>query len=858
MHSNKTRFTTTFILIFSFLISIYAVKPAAKKIYFSYTLHGNMNYDRYPKSTIWEKFPECYQNMVDFIALHPDFKGQMQLSGQTYNTLKITKPSFLEKAKELQRKGIIDITGTFYSEPVNVCVDGETALTNATLGTSIINNEYVKTSGMFLQESAWNPQLPFILRQAGIDWTPIRLAVNKYYKPIFAVGLDGTKITVVEELYKKRSEYRKIIEEAPENSILLMGSDYENPSGFIQAYELIAQINKENIGISVEWIRVSDYLKKFPPTQEVFLNNSALTGVTNWDSYSRWTTDPLDIIIHTHTKKAMEMLRAAKIAVFASEKQAIAKNIDFENPDLPYSELQSYESDKGLDWDIEKVTDYPDIEAKYLNHNGKITMLTKAEHLLALGVNSDSRGWFPLFERRQERIESLKTVVQISQELIQRSLSQIGRSIYVDKSVSRTFMVFNAEKERNVTIELKSNLPAVITDNLGNQYKTKIFRQGNEYNLKAEIPMPEYGYRLIGLINTNKIEKPNWENGNEISNANLSIQAFDDYITIKNGSRSFKLSIDSFQVKLLAEMVYAQKHLEGWHKAIPHGPTRISICKNDLNPKIIVDRQVDWSVHLRQEYELKNDHIACKWNFFMYYPTLIRRDGEIAPNNKEQVFMPEGLMARLESNESGKCFYDVPYGITDNISPNPFYVCMQNFALLQQNQKGVMMVAKTGNQAVGVNETKGSLTLAMGASNASGPIRNPYMKVKENSVAHEECFYAEPFNGEYSHEFAIYPFEGSWQSFNASRVSRSFVNDAEVFELPVSNQSKEKSLPESASFITIDNLNLEITTMDNINNQLFLRINERSGQEFKSLLKVAGFNKKLTIKPFEIKKVVLD
>jgi hypothetical protein len=80
-------------------------KPTPKKIYFSYTLHGNMNYDRYPASTIWEKFPEAYQNILDFIESNPGYKGQMQLSGQSFKTMQMVKPDFLNRQRNC-RKGV--------------------------------------------------------------------------------------------------------------------------------------------------------------------------------------------------------------------------------------------------------------------------------------------------------------------------------------------------------------------------------------------------------------------------------------------------------------------------------------------------------------------------------------------------------------------------------------------------------------------------------------------------------------------------------------------------------------------------------------------------------------------------------
>jgi len=153
-------------LFFFFSLSyqgISAGKPAPKKIYMTYILHGNMNYDRYVKPTIWRDFPVIYDNLLDYMEEHPDFKGQIQLSGQTFNSLKQTAPHVIEHAMKLFRKGQINFTGTFYSEPVNISMDGETNYRCAKLGTSIIEDAVGFTDGFYLQERAYHAQLPWIL-----------------------------------------------------------------------------------------------------------------------------------------------------------------------------------------------------------------------------------------------------------------------------------------------------------------------------------------------------------------------------------------------------------------------------------------------------------------------------------------------------------------------------------------------------------------------------------------------------------------------------------------------------------------------------------------------------------------------
>lgn len=823
-------------MMISFLTMTVFVAAAPKKVYFSYTLHGNMNYDRYPRSTIWEKFPETYQNILDFIAARPEFKGQIQLSGQTFKTLQQIAPEFLKQASKLQRQGQIDITGTFYAEPVNVCMDGETNLLAASLGTSIVRREIAHPSGFFLQEHAWNPQLPWILTRAGVDWTPIRMAKPSHFHPFYAVGLDGTKIPAVQEL-RSYGNYQKLVETLPNLALILIGGDYELPRRFMQAYEETKAINDQQSDIVVEWIRVRDYLEQFPITEEEFVDNSKLVGIENWDSYSRWTADPLDIRVHTITKRAMSAIRAAKIAAVVAP--VYARNhglMDIPQPDLDITEVETYEVDSGLDWEIEHASSYPDVEPEYLKHGDRSTVLTRAKHLLAWGVNSDSRGWWPLYERRVERMESLQQVVDLSEEIMSRALIPIGEAVHQAEGIQRSFIVFNPEKKRVVNLSMNTTRPYRVISEGSKQLESRNYRRGGSYELQVAIPLPAYGFSVIGLLDDGSVQTPRWVEGRTIRNDRLELSAQEDRLRIKVDGHDLTLSLDPFQVRILAEMVNRQySELEGWRDAKPFGSARVSVNRDGLYERLRIDRQVDWVIHLRQEYELREDHIDCTWSFTFPHPTLIRRTG--AFQNFNDLFRPEGLMARLETGESGEVFYDVPFGITTHQVNMPSYVCALNFALLQQNGHGVTLAARTGEQAIAVDSARGSLALALGASTPSGPVRNPYMIVDGLKIEHESPWYAEPFGGTYVHEFAIYPFAGQWNEGRVPGRVRSILNPAYVFELPRPKGS-QPLMPVSDTLLMLEPSDMELTHIERTSGGIEVRLNERSRREVKGSIRI--------------------
>ena len=140
--------------------SVPAEGKSVRTVYMTYILHGNMNYDRYVRPVIWKEFPVIYDNLLSFMDEHPQFRGQVQFSGQTFGSLMQAAPEVIAHAKAIHDRGQLNFTGTFYSEPVNVNMDGETNFRCAWLGTKIIEDNVGETDGFYLQERAYHPQLP--------------------------------------------------------------------------------------------------------------------------------------------------------------------------------------------------------------------------------------------------------------------------------------------------------------------------------------------------------------------------------------------------------------------------------------------------------------------------------------------------------------------------------------------------------------------------------------------------------------------------------------------------------------------------------------------------------------------------
>ncbi len=813
-----------------------------KKIYLSYILHGNMNYDRYVKSTIWRDFPVIYDNLLDFMEERPDFKGQLQFSGQTFNSLKQAAPYVIEHAMKLHKRGQINFTGTFYSEPVNISMDGETNYRCCKLGTSIISDAVGFTDGFYTQERAYHAQLPWIFNNSDVSWVPV-ITDDETFHPFYLKGMDGSVTIGVPNI--NRGIIIDVIKKAPHNSLLLIEGDYEIPQSFSGPYQQVSDFDAEEKDVEIEWITVKEYISKFGVTEEKYVDHSAKAKYIEHGTYSRWTADPLDMVVQDYTNHAMSDFRVATII------NSLTEFLFKHKIDEPFEDSKITLTDDYISWDIEHASTYPDVEPSYLSRGGQVTIMSKAEHLLLWAVNSDSRGWFPLYERRRERINSFENSSALSKEIINRGLDVISQKIKVE-GYDRYFIVFNAEPKRKKIIKIETGLPYNAFDyGNGEELKSNIVSTEGKYFTEFEVNLPSYGYKVIGLKKSGKIGKFPWRKGDSIENSGLFLKALEDKVILGRNGASIELSLDSFKVRALAEMDNGVGDNE-WRNAKPYGKARVSI-RNALYPQLRVEKQIDWLIHMQQTFTLLPERVLCDIDFSFPHPTLVRKEGETGHVN----FDPRGLTLQFKSGKQGKVYYDIPFGISPHEVDGLSYFCSLSTGIFQYDKGGGFIIAtRTGEQAFYTKPEKGEVGLYLGASTTSGPIRDVGMTlVSKGEVIHEPAWYAEPFHGSYNHQLMIYPYDGSWQENHAPAVSKSYTQGVYFREFYPSDQIGDQ--PAEKSLVSIGHTGVEVTSMDFSGQNLSLRLNDKEGQGADINLTIGEKTKKVYLPPNGIVNVKL-
>lgn len=808
-------------------------KPAKKRVYMSFILHGNMNYDRYVITTLWRDFPVIYDNLLTFMDEHPDFKGQLQFSGQTLGSLKQAAPHVLDHAMRIHKRGQLNFTGTFYSEPVNVNMDGETNYRCALLGTRMVEDFLgEKTDGFYLQERAYHPQLPWILNNSNVSWTPI-ITNDESWRPFRLSGMDGSSSVCV-PITRSRPLEKVVI--APENSLITIEEDYEIPQKFSRTYAQVAAFNAESQDTEIVWITVKEYIEKFGLAEERYIDHSAKANDLAHGTYSRWTADPLDIIIQDYTDKAMKDFRSANIF------SALLRHTKGWNLDKEIAQSDVTTIDDPLAWNIERADLYPEVEPKFLTRDGKITTLSRSEHLLLWAVNSDSKGWYPLYEKRSERTTSLQNSSLLSESLIHDGMDKIAENIKL-KGYDTYFMALSMEHGSKRSIALECDHPYAIYDYAsGKSLNSHCQRTSKGYTIEFEAELPSFGYAVFGAKRIENAELKAWTKGNSISKDGITITASEDKVVINEGGRATELSLAPFQIKALADMKAGDGNRE-WRDAKQYGATRTKVCGAEL----VIDRQIDWLLHMRQSFKIEGGRILCDISFTAPHPTIIRRVGGSARS-----FDPRGLDLVIRTGKACKTIFDIPFGITEYTKPGESHFCLLNICALESAEGGLAVMPRTGEQGFSVDADKGEMTLYLGASTVGGPIKDVTLKfITPVNVKQEAAWYLEPFHGTYNHSIIFDTYKGSWSESKALQQLRTAATPIYVRECHASKGGK-KAMPSYGSLLESSSADVDVTSAEIVGDKLVVRLNERLGKKASVTLRTQKGSTEVAMQPFGI------
>jgi hypothetical protein len=117
-------------------------------------------------------YTESYFPMLEALERHPGVRLSLHYTGSLLDWLQETHPEFLERVSALVKRGQVEMIGGGYYEPILPSIPDIDKIGQIRRLSKQIQHVFSTTpTGAWIAERVWEPGLPRLLREAGIDWT---------------------------------------------------------------------------------------------------------------------------------------------------------------------------------------------------------------------------------------------------------------------------------------------------------------------------------------------------------------------------------------------------------------------------------------------------------------------------------------------------------------------------------------------------------------------------------------------------------------------------------------------------------------------------------------------------------------
>lgn len=793
-----------------------------KTIYLAWVFHGNMSYDRYTKHHIRQQFPLAYQVMINEFIQYPALKGHVELSGLSVESLRRWAPDTITQLHKLAERGQVTFCASYFAAPVNACMDGNSHMDALSLGTQIVQATCGPIDGLFTQEQSYTPQLPWAMNQLGIQWVSMPAPAG-ITQPFVLRGFDGSTVYGVPIAQVPWRNLAEKMRDAPDNSLYLYVGDYEMYRRLSPILDLARTLEPE--GIRLQITLVSDYLRKFPPVEEVSMETCRFPEPIEAPHYSRWCSDPQDIRLHEITMQAANDMRDARILTGLVRRQ------------------WGYEADTTVTLNelapdmrtlnIEQPEEFTSVVEHYIAGDGQhVTKLDLASYLISWGTNSDARGWYPLKERRLEHEHALRSSSHWSRRCIQDALSFIGRGI-PRRGNGIPILLYNGGPAREAWCRFKCESPYGVANAAGEPLPCQVVWETDGCVVWARVSLPSYGYTVVYLTETGAPESSKWSVGTRITGAHGTLEYINGGVRLHWCGRNYSVGYT------LPSNIRELTQSEGLLERALEAPRKAEVYVRDGKcPELMLYHELAFGMHLIQRYTLEDDMVRCHWTFDCSRPFLL---------GEKDYFRPDGLAAVIQT-QPGKVFYDAGYSVLEHENTKAGYFVALQFAGVQAANGGLVAASSTGTQSFWFDPTSGELRLGLGASTVGGPATNPdtmTVDIEKGRITHFNTWDEEIFYGTYEHEFCLFTFDGAWQKQPVTHRALAVNTPVRMRRLcpardGISGMIGTGNLPPEQSLLQLDAHSVHVQSATWDEGRLVLLLNEMQGKATECKLRAAG------------------
>lgn len=121
-----------------------------------------------------ESYETCYRPFLETLARHPGVRAALHYSGPLLEWMEENEPGYIDKIAGLAERGQVEmLSGGFY-EPILPIIPRDDALGQIQMMNDYIHRRFGQHArGLWLAERVWEPHLPSIIAEAGLEYTII-------------------------------------------------------------------------------------------------------------------------------------------------------------------------------------------------------------------------------------------------------------------------------------------------------------------------------------------------------------------------------------------------------------------------------------------------------------------------------------------------------------------------------------------------------------------------------------------------------------------------------------------------------------------------------------------------------------
>ena len=144
-------------------------KEHSASIHLGLVIHNHQPVGNFPW-VFQQVYEESYLPMIQALELHPQVRLSLHYTGSLLDWFHQAHPEFVERIAMLVRRNQVELVSGGYYEPILPSIpDRDKIAQIRRLNERLFRDFGVNASGMWIAERVWEPGLPRLIREAGIE-----------------------------------------------------------------------------------------------------------------------------------------------------------------------------------------------------------------------------------------------------------------------------------------------------------------------------------------------------------------------------------------------------------------------------------------------------------------------------------------------------------------------------------------------------------------------------------------------------------------------------------------------------------------------------------------------------------------